>query len=87
MKVATRSMGDFTAPLPMGAPLPALYATEIVHTRRAPVLHRFRYRAMYWLVDFDRLPSLRGILGHLARFDRADHADVRGLLTEQRCCS
>ena len=76
-------MGDFTAPLPPCGPVPALYATQIVHTRRAPVMHHFRHQAMYWLVDFDRLPSPRGILGHLARFERADHADVRAFLAER----
>lgn len=83
MNAGAGSAGDVIAPLPLCVPLPALYATEIVHTRRAPVMHHFRHRAMYWLVDFDRLSSPRGVLGKLARFERADHADVRGFLAER----
>jgi DUF1365 family protein len=63
-------------------PLPVLYATEVAHTRRAPIANYFRYRASYWLVDFDRLPRPRGILRVLAQFERSDHSDVRAFLAE-----
>jgi len=67
-----------------GAPgSPILYQAEVTHSRRAPIVNRFRYRASYWLVDFDHLPAPRGILGCLARFERRDHCDVRSLLAEQ----
>ena len=62
--------------------LPALYATEVAHTRQAPITNHFRHRNTYWLVDFDRLPRPRGILGVLARFERSDHSDVRAFLCE-----
>ena len=62
--------------------LPVLYVTEIEHTRRAPVANHFRYRASYWLVDFDRLPQHRGILRVLARFEPSDHSDIRAFLAE-----
>src|ERR1700722_2389533 len=71
-----------TSPVPWGR-LPALYATHVVHARRAPITNRFRYRASYWLVDFDRLPRPRGILGYLARFESRDHSDVRAFLVER----
>jgi DUF1365 family protein len=66
--------------LPPWELLPALYSTEVAHTRRTPITNHFRYRASYWLVDFDQLPSPRGILGHLARFEPGDHSDVRAFL-------
>lgn len=62
--------------------VPALYATEVVHTRRAPINNRFGYRASYWLVDYDRLPRASGIVWRLARFERRDHSDVRAVLDE-----
>jgi len=62
--------------------VPAVYATEVTHTRRSPITNHFRYRASHWLVDFDRLPRSRGIKGCLARFERADHCDVRALLAQ-----
>jgi DUF1365 family protein len=62
--------------------LPVLYAAEVAHTRRAPIANNFRYRAGYWLVDFDRLPRPRGILRFLARFERSDHSDIRAFLAE-----
>jgi uncharacterized protein len=63
--------------------LPVLYAAQVAHTRRAPITNRFRYRATYWLVDFDRLPRPRGIFGSLARFEPRDHSDVRAFLMER----
>lgn len=62
--------------------VPALYDTRVVHTRRAPIAHRFEYKASYWLVDYDRLPSPGGITGYLARFEHRDHSDVRTILAE-----
>ncbi len=80
---APHSSGDATAPQ-LGAPdATVLYAVEVTHTRRTPIENHFRYRASYWLVDFDRLPPRRGILGRLVRFERSDHCDVRALLLEQ----
>lgn len=83
VETIVRPWDDSTASLPHWGRLPALYSTEIVHTRRTPIINHFRYRASYWLVDFDRLPSPRGIVGHLARFEQSDHSDVRGFLTER----
>ena len=51
---------------------PALYLTEISHTRRRPWHHSFRYRHPMWLVDLATMP--RGaLLGRLLRFDARDH--------------
>jgi DUF1365 family protein len=51
---------------------PALYRTEIGHTRRRPWHHGFRYRHPMWLVDLANVP--RGaLLGRLLRFDARDH--------------
>ena len=51
---------------------PALYLTEIGHTRRRPWHHSFRYRHPMWLVDLANMP--RGaLLGRLLRFDARDH--------------
>ncbi len=62
--------------------VPALYAAEVTHTRRAPINNRFRYRASYWLVDYDEFPRPSGIAWRLARFERSDHSDVRAVLAE-----
>jgi DUF1365 family protein len=59
---------------------PARYDAVISHARRAPIGHRFRHRASYWLVDLADLPWPQGLLGRLARIDARDHIDVRGLL-------
>ncbi len=56
-------------------PVPSLVAGQVTHTRRAPVVHRFRYRHYQWLVDVDDLPRMRWPLSLLARFDAADHLD------------
>ena len=66
-----------------GNQLPALYAAKVTHTRRAPITNHFRYRASYWLVDFDQLPTRGGIHRYLAHFERDDHCDIRALLAEQ----
>ena len=51
---------------------PALYLTEISHTRRRPWHHGFRYQHPMWLVDLATMP--RGVLvGRLLRFDARDH--------------
>ena len=65
------------------SPPPVLYASVVTHTRRVPIKNRFRYKASYWLVDYDELPEFTGLIRHLARFERSDHSDVRALLTEQ----
>ena len=62
--------------------VPVLYEAEVAHTRRSPLVHRFRYRATYWLVDFDELPQPRGMAGWWAGVRRQDHVDIRGLLEE-----
>ncbi|MFF2773838.1 DUF1365 domain-containing protein [Streptomyces sp. NPDC058052] len=68
-----------TPPVPppgSGTPLaPALYETEIAHTRVTPIRHAVRHRTYMWLVDPDHLPKLPRILRPLARFDPADHFD------------
>jgi uncharacterized protein len=59
------------------------HASVVTHTRRVPIKNRFRYKASYWLVDYDELPELAGLIRRLARFERSDHGDVRALLAEQ----
>ena len=48
------------SPPPLVDQLPALYAAEVTHTRRAPITNSFRYRASYWLVDYDRVTCSPG---------------------------
>jgi DUF1365 family protein len=62
---------------------PSLYEGVVTHTRRTPLVNRFRYRAGYWLVDYDRLPQPTRWMGAVARVRRDDHADVRSLLSER----
>lgn len=62
---------------------PAIFEGRVTHARRTPLAHRFRYRAGYWLVDYDLLPQPRGWMGLVARVRREDHADVRSLLREE----
>lgn len=64
------------------AQVPALYDCVVTHSRQAPLINRFRYRAAYWLVDLDRLPQPRGPLGLLARVRARDHLDIRALLRD-----
>jgi DUF1365 family protein len=51
---------------------PALYRTEIGHTRRRPWHHGFRYRHPMWLVDLATMPQ-GALLGRFLRFDARDH--------------
>jgi len=51
---------------------PALYSTEIGHTRRRPWHHSFRYRHPMWLIDLATTPHGL-LLGRLLRFDARDH--------------
>jgi DUF1365 family protein len=60
--------------------LPALYDAVVTHSRRAPVVNRFRYNTSYWLVDYDNLPRRHGLVGRLVRFEQSDHCQVRALL-------
>ena len=83
VKSVVKSRDDGTTSAQPWSHLPALYATEVADTRRTPIANHFRYRASYWLVDFDRLPRPRGIQGRLARFERSDHSDVRAFLCER----
>lgn len=62
--------------------VPALYRAQIDHLRRGPARHRFRHRSFLWLVDPESPPHIPWALRPLARFDRRDHVDVRGLLAE-----
>ena len=55
--------------------VPSLVVGQVTHTRRTPLVHRFRYRHYQWLVDVDDLPRVRWPLSLLARFDPADHFD------------
>lgn len=61
---------------------PALYEATITHTRRAPLVNRFRYRTAYWLYDIDDPPSFRWPVRWLARFDRRDHVDIRAVFAD-----
>ncbi|MEU1225644.1 DUF1365 domain-containing protein [Streptomyces sp. NPDC005828] len=56
-------------------PVPALYETEVAHTRVAPLRYALRHRTYLWLVDLDDLPVLPPPLRPLARFDPSDHFD------------
>ena len=40
----------------------AVYTGTLVHARRAPARHVFRYPLSYWLFDLDELPELEGRL-------------------------
>ncbi|OCB08102.1 hypothetical protein A5717_29090 [Mycolicibacterium porcinum] len=53
--------------------IPALYRTRIIHTRRAPVRHRFSYRGYSWYIDLDRMPHVARWLAPFARFEVVDH--------------
>jgi hypothetical protein len=61
--------------------VPALYDVTVMHSRQAPVVNRFRYRAAYWLIDFDNLPARQGLVTRLVRFERGDHEDIREFLS------
>jgi uncharacterized protein len=63
--------------------VPALYVADVAHSRRSPLVYRFRYRATYWLVDFDELPQPRGIARWCTGVGKQDHVDVRTLLEDQ----
>ncbi|MFF9016713.1 DUF1365 domain-containing protein [Streptomyces sp. NPDC014870] len=56
-------------------PVPALYETEVAHTRVTPVPYALRHRTYLWLVDLDDLPVLPRPLRPFARFDPRDHFD------------
>lgn len=49
------------------------YRTTINHARQEPIVNRFRYRSVSWLVDLDALPQLPSGLRWLAAFDARDH--------------
>jgi DUF1365 family protein len=61
------------AAAPPGPAAPALYRVVVRHTRREPVVNRFRYRSYLWLIDVDRPPRLPRALAPFARFPAADH--------------
>lgn len=44
----------------------ALYTGTLMHSRRTPVRHVFRYPVSYWLLDLDELPELERRLGPVA---------------------
>jgi DUF1365 family protein len=62
---------------------PALYDGVVTHSRRTPLANTFRYRTFYWLVDVDDLPRLPWPMRAFARFDTADHVDIRAELAGQ----
>ena len=66
-----------TTPGPWAGVALVRYACDVVHSRRTPVLHRFRYRSPLWLVDLDRVPRLPAPLRFLASFEPADHGNPR----------
>ncbi|WP_405862104.1 DUF1365 domain-containing protein [Streptomyces sp. NBC_00090] len=62
--------------MPASTPrVPALYLSEVVHTRVRPIRYGFRHRTYLWLVDLDALPRPPRLLRPLARFDPRDHFD------------
>lgn len=60
--------------------VPALYVADVAHSRRSPLVHRFRYRSTYWLVDFDALARPRGIAERCNGVRTQDHIDPRKFL-------
>ena len=60
--------------------VPALYLADIRHHRSSPREHGFRYGTLLWLIDVDRPPRLPAGLRWMARFDPADHLDIRAEL-------
>jgi DUF1365 family protein len=63
--------------------VPTLYVGEVTHSRRSPLVHRFGYRATYWLVDFDALAQPRGIPWRFRRVRAQDHVDIRTCLKDR----
>jgi uncharacterized protein len=63
--------------------VPVLYEADVAHSRRSPLVHRFGYRATYWLVDFDALPHPRGMVRWCAGVRKQDHVDIRGFLKDR----
>jgi uncharacterized protein len=74
--------GDSPTAISAATTLPAMYRAEVTHTRRTPVVNRFRYTVNYWLVDYDQLACRTGIASRLVRFEPSDHADIRATLVE-----
>ena len=66
------SHGDVYVGRHMVTVTPALYRTEIAHTRRRPWRHSFRYRHPMWLIDLAEVPN-GALLGGLLRFEARDH--------------
>lgn len=63
----------------------ALYEGTLMHSRRTPTQHTFRYPVCYWLLDLDELPELERRLRLLSvnrpnvvTFHDADHFDADG---------
>ena len=54
---ARATAGAVTTARLNGPRVPALYSVVVTHTRRAPVKNHFRYKASYWLVDYDASAS------------------------------
>jgi uncharacterized protein len=63
--------------------VPTLYVADVTHSRRSPLVHHFRHRATYWLVDFDALSQPRGIPWRFRRIRNQDHVDVRSFLKDR----
>ena len=60
--------------------VPSLYVADVAHSRRSPLVHRFHYRATYWLVDFDAVAKPRSLARRCAGVRAQDHVDVRSFL-------
>jgi uncharacterized protein len=63
--------------------VPTLYVADVTHSRRSPLVHRFGYRATYWLVDFDALAQPRRIPWRFRRVRAQDHVDIRTFLKDR----
>jgi DUF1365 family protein len=55
----------------------AVYTGTLMHARRAPARHVFRYPVSYWLFDLDELPELARRL-RLFSFNRRNLVSLRG---------
>lgn len=67
--------------------LPATYDTTVVHVRRSPWRHAFRYRSRSWLVDLDALPRGFRAQDHVGDPARTLRENVDALLADEglRC--
>jgi uncharacterized protein len=59
---------------------PLLCRVAVQHHRRSPIEHRFRYKAVYWVVEYDTLDAPRGWAARLISVRGEDHLDVKAEL-------